>query len=540
MLVLYRMLGIATAFILVVLILVYAGTTLSIREGANHIMASESRFRAMFDAAPEAVFVFDPKTRKIVSANPFMAQWLGYDLEELVGLEIDQIRAPGSLGPQEECARAGSEGPNLTPGPRYRKKNGSLVDVECTAANILHGDHIREIVFVRDITARKQVAAELVWEAMVNSAMADLSKSLLTSLPLEKIASLVYEHAVNLTGSKMAFCGHIDPLTGALLVAAMTGEVWASCGIEDKPAEFHQSDGLWGWVLKHGQPLLTNHPEQDPKSAGTPPGHLPIHRFLSVPAMIEGILVGQIALANADRDYTLRDQELCERVALLYAHAIHRQRLDETLRESERSLQTILDNVQTGVLIINPETHVIVDANPVAVEMIGVPKEQIVGSVCHKFVCPREVGQCPITDLHETVNNAERLLLCADGSSRWILKTVVTVSLKGTEYLLESFVDITERRQWEEAVQTTNDKLQVLVAQVEEQNRIMTLANEMADLMQACQASEEAYGAIGHFMPRFFPEDSGALYMLNNSRNLFEAVASWGQDPAGDIGLCPG
>ena len=51
------------------------------------------------------------------------------------------------------------------------------------------------------------------------------------------------------------------------------------------------------------------------------------------------------------------------------------------------------------------------------------------------------------------------------------------------------------------------------------------------DMLQACQASEEAYKAIGHFLPRLFPDDAGALYMLNNSRNLFETVASWGQDP---------
>jgi diguanylate cyclase (GGDEF)-like protein/PAS domain S-box-containing protein len=531
MIVFYRLLGIATAFTFVVLVLIYAGTNLSVREGANRILASESRFRAMFDAAPEAVFVMDPETHKIIDANPYMARWLGYDLKELVGLEIHQIRAPGSLEPREECVGSGITGPNLEPGPRYRKKDGALVDVECTAAKILHGDHVREIVFVRDITKRKKVAADLVWEAMVNSAIADLSKSLMTSLSLEDIASLVNGHARNLTGSKLAFCGHINLVTGALMVPGMVGEGWESLGTEAKPSEFNQFDGLWGWVLKHGQPLLDNHPDQDPKATGTPPWHPPIHRFLSVPALIEGQLVGLIALANADRDYTPRDQELCERLAMLYAQAIHRQRLDETLRESEIGLQTILDHVQTGVLLIDPAIHVIVDANPVAVEMIGGPKDQIVGSVCHKFVCPKEVGQCPITDLHETIDNSERILLRADGTSRWVIKTVVPVSLKGKEYLLESFVDITERRQWEEAVQTTNDKLQVLVAQVEEQNCTMTLANEMGDMMQACQASEEAYGAIGYFMPRFFPNDSGALYLLNNSRNLFEAVATWGQTP---------
>jgi diguanylate cyclase (GGDEF)-like protein/PAS domain S-box-containing protein len=161
LLVFYRFLGIATAYIAVVLTLVSIGSNLFIREGANRILASEARFRAMFVAAPEAVFVYNPETGKIIDANPFMTQWLGYEPEELVGLEIDKVQAPESLGPQEELASGGSEGPHLSPGPRYRKRDGSLVEVECTAAKILHGDHIRELVFVRDITKRKRTDAEL-------------------------------------------------------------------------------------------------------------------------------------------------------------------------------------------------------------------------------------------------------------------------------------------------------------------------------------------------------------------------------------------
>ena len=92
--------------------------------------------------------------------------------------------------------------------------------------------------------------------------------------------------------------------------------------------------------------------------------------------------------------------------------------------------------------------------------------------------------------------------------------------------------EVTERKQVEVALQEANLSLQEVLAQVEERNHAMTLANEMADMLQACQVSEEAYVAIGHFMPRLFPDDAGALYMLNNSRNLFEAVASWGEDPS--------
>jgi regulator of replication initiation timing len=99
--------------------------------------------------------------------------------------------------------------------------------------------------------------------------------------------------------------------------------------------------------------------------------------------------------------------------------------------------------------------------------------------------------------------------------------------------------EVIERQQAEEAVQAANAKLQTLVTQVEARNRTMTLANEMADMLQSCQTSKEAYEAVSHFMPRFFPDDAGALYILNNSRNLFEAVASWGQVAESSLVFAP-
>ncbi len=123
-----------------------------------------------------------------------------------------------------------------------------------------------------------------------------------------------------------------------------------------------------------------------------------------------------------------------------------RKRAEEVLQESERRLETILSSVQAGIVVIDAETHVIVDANPVAIELIGEPKEQIVGHVCHKFICPAEVGKCPITDLGQTVDRSERVLLNASGERVPILKSVVPIVMDGRQYLLESFFDITERK----------------------------------------------------------------------------------------------
>ena len=123
-----------------------------------------------------------------------------------------------------------------------------------------------------------------------------------------------------------------------------------------------------------------------------------------------------------------------------------RKRTEEELRENERKWSIILETVQTGIVIIDPDTHAIVDVNPAAAKLIGETKERLIGSVCHRHICPAEKGNCPITDLKQTVDNSERMLLKADGTSIPIIKTVVSFPLDGHQYLLESFMDISEHK----------------------------------------------------------------------------------------------
>ena len=114
----------------------------------------------------------------------------------------------------------------------------------------------------------------------------------------------------------------------------------------------------------------------------------------------------------------------------------------ETIRDLEKKTETILDSVQVGIIIIDAELHRIIDVNPEAYALIGVPKEKIIGQVCHTYICPAEMGNCPITDKGQKVDKSERVLLTADGSRIPILKTVAPIELNGRPHLLESFLDI--------------------------------------------------------------------------------------------------
>ena len=141
---------------------------------------------------------------------------------------------------------------------------------------------------------------------------------------------------------------------------------------------------------------------------------------------------------------------------------IDHHRSDEALRERENYLETIFNSVQTGLLVIDPETHSIVDVNPAASELIGLDRSLIVGSICHQFICPAEAGKCPITDLGQKIDNSERVLLKADGSRIPILKTGIAIKINGRDYLLESFLDISERKTLEGELQESETKFKDL------------------------------------------------------------------------------
>ncbi len=127
-----------------------------------------------------------------------------------------------------------------------------------------------------------------------------------------------------------------------------------------------------------------------------------------------------------------------------------RKRAEKELLESETQLKAIVNSIEAGVIIIDRKTYEILSVNPTAAEMIQQNAEGMLGKVCHKFICPAWEGKCPVTNLGETVHNAEKVLLKADGSKLNILKTVKPIWFQGRECLIETFVDISDRKLAEE------------------------------------------------------------------------------------------
>ncbi|MCU0630011.1 MAG: PAS domain S-box protein [Methanoregulaceae archaeon] len=139
---------------------------------------------------------------------------------------------------------------------------------------------------------------------------------------------------------------------------------------------------------------------------------------------------------------------------------------EEALRVSEEGLRTIMQSVQTGIIIIDEATHTILDANPKALAIIGGEKNEVLGAVCHQFICPCETGLCPISDLHQEIDSSERILVTMKGTILPVLKTVIPATIGGKNVLVESVSDISELKSREERIRVLAGLLDLIPASV--------------------------------------------------------------------------
>lgn len=153
---------------------------------------------------------------------------------------------------------------------------------------------------------------------------------------------------------------------------------------------------------------------------------------------------GTIFYADFKASWAMIDSKEC--LVSIFTDVTERRDALRALEESEDRLRTILNSLQVGVLIIDAKTRTITDTNPAVAALIGAPQDEIIGTICHNFVCPADEGSCPILDLDQEVNNSERIILNAKGEEIPVLKTISHITLGGQKYLLESLIDISEKK----------------------------------------------------------------------------------------------
>lgn len=318
------------------------GELLAIVESMLRLKESESMYKSIFENTGTATIIVE-KNKTITLANSEFEQLSGYTKGEIEGrkkwTEFVSEEELNKLMKYHDLRRNNPDSAPRNYEIKFKDKNNNLKEIFITVGMISFTE--KSVVSLLDITKRKNTEKALSRELKINSDLAKLSRKLLESTPIEDISDLVLEYAQNFTRSEFGFVGYIDPQTGFLISPTMTHNIWSECHVPDKSIIFEKFGGLWGWVLNNKESILTNQPNDDPRSTGTPLGHIAIETYLAVPAVVNENLVGIISLANSD-EYYPRDLEFVKRLSDLYAIAISRKHSDESLRENEEKYRSIV------------------------------------------------------------------------------------------------------------------------------------------------------------------------------------------------------
>jgi PAS domain S-box-containing protein len=127
---------------------------------------SESLFRQLIEFAPEAVVVTRLADNVILYANPRHVELLGYDdIEEVKALSLLDIVHPDELWRLNERRQSMIEHGGTAPGSReyrLRRKDGSVICVDCSSLTIEFEGARAALSFLHDITARKEAQEQLI------------------------------------------------------------------------------------------------------------------------------------------------------------------------------------------------------------------------------------------------------------------------------------------------------------------------------------------------------------------------------------------
>ena len=382
-----------------------------LRRAQREQKRSEHLFLDAISSVPLAIALFDPDDRIIVW-NRLYAGLIakGVDLakgttfEELVRLAVSSGRVAEAAGGAEEW---------LERRLRQHRNPEGVFEVSLDGAILEIREHrTREdytFFIAHDVTRVKQADAEL-----------RAQKDLLLTV-LEHIPHAVYWKDRNLTylGANRRFAENFGYETDDEIVGKTIHDLFPN---KDEADEITEKDRA---VLEKRETILDY---EDCRSLED--GTVRVHLSSKVPLVGPG---GEVS-----------------GVLGIFTDITERKRMEQRLEESEARIRAMFDSVSVGIAVSDAESGVILELNPAAADMIGLPTESILGEPFHRFVhlADEEANTAPCGA--EDADGSESWLWRADDSQIPILKTARRLSIDGRSCRLESFLDISEIKRAQE------------------------------------------------------------------------------------------
>jgi PAS domain S-box-containing protein len=140
--------------------LVLAHDLTELTRARNALQESEARYRAVVEQSPDAIYLVDISTKRVVETNTAFQEMFGYTAEESLKLSSYDIVAADRKDIDERFQTILEARGPVSYERRCRRCDGSLIDAWANVSVISYGGRKVVCALVRDLTERKRAEAE--------------------------------------------------------------------------------------------------------------------------------------------------------------------------------------------------------------------------------------------------------------------------------------------------------------------------------------------------------------------------------------------
>ena len=166
------------------------------------MVESERLYRTVIEQATENIFLIDVETRHIVESNRAFREALGYSEDELLRMTLYDVVAADRESVDRNLRRTLERGRASVGERRYRRKDGTLLDVEAGGSVIVRDGRQTLVAVAHDITERAR-AQHLLEERVAT--LSGIAAEQTLDRPTEAVLGELAERVVN--ASTAVACG---------------------------------------------------------------------------------------------------------------------------------------------------------------------------------------------------------------------------------------------------------------------------------------------------------------------------------------------
>ena len=299
---------------------------------------SEMRYRRLFEAARDGIFIVDADTGKVINVNPFMLEIMGYPPEKIVGKTLWE------LGFFKDIAASRANFLELQQKDYVRYEDlpleaadGRRLHVEFVS-NVYTVDHSRVVQCnIRDITERK-LAADL-----LQARLRLVEFAVHHNLP--ELLQNALDEVCNFTASPIGFYHFVEEDQQTLSMQAWsTRTLQEYCRAESSGQHYDlEQAGVWADCLRQRQAVIHNDYASLPGRKGLPAGHSALLRELVVPVLRDGLVVAILGVGNRSQEYVEKDIETVVFFADLAWELAMRKRAEQELARYSENLEVMVE-----------------------------------------------------------------------------------------------------------------------------------------------------------------------------------------------------